>query len=92
VGGVLGKEFAVNTALLIERILEDYHDECLQILNEEEIGEKELRSVGFFFLIWNRKSVRSGMGIISSCRIWGLRGSSLTRKCINMRRWRSKGF
>jgi hypothetical protein len=35
VGGVLGKEFAVNTALLIERILEDYHDECLQILNEE---------------------------------------------------------
>jgi hypothetical protein len=49
VGGVLGKEFAVNTALLIERILEDYHDECLQILNEEEIGEKELRSVGFFF-------------------------------------------
>jgi hypothetical protein len=48
-GAVLGKEFSVNTALLIERILEDYHDECLQILNEEEIGEKELRSVRLFF-------------------------------------------
>ena len=46
---ILGKEFSVNTALLIERILEDYHDECLQILNEESITEKDLRSVNLLF-------------------------------------------
>ena len=46
---ILGQQFSVNTAMLIERILEDYHDESLQILNEEEIDEKALRSVIFFF-------------------------------------------
>ena len=44
----------MNTALLIERILEDYHDESLQILNEEEIGEKELRSVRLFFFFFDK--------------------------------------
>jgi len=33
----------MNTAMLIERILEDYVDESLMLLNEAEIDEKELR-------------------------------------------------
>jgi len=44
INSLLGKEIAMETALLIERILEDYTDECLMIMNEEEIDEKALRN------------------------------------------------
>jgi len=42
---VLGKQVAARVGLLIEKMIEDHHDECLRILNENEIDEKELRKV-----------------------------------------------
>lgn len=43
--GILGKEVASRTVLLIEKVMEEYHDESLRILNEQEIDEKALRKV-----------------------------------------------
>ena len=44
-GFLVDKEFAIKVAYLLERTLEDHTDECLQILNEEDIDAKELRMV-----------------------------------------------
>ena len=49
ISSLVGQQFVMNTAMLIERILEDYVDESLMLLNEAEIDEKELRKVRLFF-------------------------------------------
>jgi demethoxyubiquinone hydroxylase (CLK1/Coq7/Cat5 family) len=43
--GLFGRFFAVRICVLLERILEDFHDESLRILNENNIEEKNLRKV-----------------------------------------------
>jgi len=43
VTGFLGKDVASRTTLLIEKVMEEYVDENLRILNEQELEEKDLR-------------------------------------------------
>jgi len=45
VSGFLGKDVATRTTLLMEKVMEEYADENLRILNEHELEEKELRRV-----------------------------------------------
>lgn len=45
VSGFLGKDIATRTTLLMEKVMEEYADENLRILNEHELEEKELRRV-----------------------------------------------
>jgi len=48
--GFLGKDVASRTTLLIEKVMEEYVDENLRILNEQELEEKELRKVFPIFI------------------------------------------
>jgi len=43
--GLAGRFVTVRICVLIERILEEYQDESLRILNENNVDEKELRKV-----------------------------------------------
>jgi len=46
ISSFLGKGAASRTSLLFEKILEEYSNENLRILNENNIEEKDLRKVG----------------------------------------------
>jgi hypothetical protein len=43
--GLLGRGTTVRICLMIEKILEEHNDECLRILNENNIDQKDLRKV-----------------------------------------------
>jgi len=43
--GLLGRTITAKAVYVIEKTIEEHHDECLRILNENNIDEKDLRKV-----------------------------------------------
>ena len=59
VSSFLGKDAASRTTLLFEKILEEYSNENLRILNEHNLEEKDLRKVilYIYYLITKIKAI-----------------------------------